>query len=244
MLTEGKDRKKRTRTQRSDYTNAEAFLAWLPHTHQDITAKDPDRRILLLIDNCRAHTVAIQSCKDSPSIRIERLPLNSTSITQPLDAGVIADFKRRYRHHVVNRAYENSLRTGDKDEAKVSNFEGRELIVRAWNEVKPMSIRDCFSHVPILDDVQKKELRTESRIDPDVYNAITDAFQDMTIRSMVDQHPLKTLERNFPGSSGKAFFQPTQTTNLTAECIRAERDYCTRLSTLLDGATFFNDIII
>ncbi|KAF8946050.1 hypothetical protein BGZ47_001435 [Haplosporangium gracile] len=66
----------------------------------------------------------------------------------------------------------------------------------------------------------------------------------MTIRaSMMDQDPLKTLERNFPGSSGKAFFQSTQTTNLTAECIRTERDYYTRLSTLLDGSTFLNDII-
>ncbi|KAI1287742.1 hypothetical protein EDD11_010202, partial [Mortierella claussenii] len=64
--------------------------------------------------NHGSHTVAMRSSQDFPNIRVEALPKNSTSVTQPLDAGIIAVFKRRYRHHVASRAYENSLRADIK----------------------------------------------------------------------------------------------------------------------------------
>lgn len=278
---EGEDRKQRSRTLRPDYMNAGAFLAWLRHTQYNLVAKDPNKKILLLVDNCKAHTAAMQSPQDFPNIRIEALPPNSTFVTQPLDAGVIADFKRRYRHHVARRAYENSLlmdSRADADDvksaldegseglpeqdgvraigaresfgpfrvtkAKVSNFEGWELIAQAWSEVKPMSVRDCFAHVPILEDVQKKELSAEERIDSDVYDAITDTYRDIAVRaSMMDHIPRETLERSTPGISGQAPFQSTQASNLTPTCTRTERDYYTRLSTILDGSSFLDDII-
>ncbi|KAI1291642.1 hypothetical protein EDD11_008836 [Mortierella claussenii] len=89
----------------------------------DIEDKDPNRKILLLVDNHGSHTVAMRSSQGFPNIRVEALPKNSTSVTQPLDAGIIAVFKRRYRHHVASRAYENSLRADIKAAEKAVQVE-------------------------------------------------------------------------------------------------------------------------
>ncbi len=101
--------KKGSRGSRPDYMDSGAFLAWLKHWQHSIELQDSSRKVLLLVDNHGSHTVAMRHAKEFPNIRIEALPPNSTSITQPLDAGIIAVFKRRYRHLVAGRAYENSL---------------------------------------------------------------------------------------------------------------------------------------
>ncbi|KAI7829669.1 hypothetical protein BC939DRAFT_441431 [Gamsiella multidivaricata] len=129
--------------------------------------------------------------------------------------------------------------------AKVSNFEGWQLAAQAWSEVKPQSIRNCFAHVPILNDDQKKELRTCDEIDANVQAAIRDAREDIADRaSMMNRYPRMTLEQRFPGAFGPAICQSTQNSSLVpATYTSAERDYYTRLSALLDGSTFLNDVI-
>ncbi|KAF9079189.1 hypothetical protein BGX23_004803, partial [Mortierella sp. AD031] len=162
--------------------------------------------------------VAMRSPQEFPNIRVEPLPANSTSVTQPLDAGIIEVFKRRYRHHVARRAYKNSLLAdvsadggtvvgpeqndarrvdaGNSSKAarvamaRISNFDGWQLAAQAWSEVKPKSVRNCFAHVPILSDDQRTELRVGDGIDPDVQGAITDTREDIADRaSMMDKNP-------------------------------------------------------
>ena len=252
-----KDRTRKSRMVRPDYMTAGAFLAWLKHTQHVVETETPGRRILLLVDNYRSHTAAMRFPQDFPNIRVEALPANSTSVTQPLDAGIIAVFKRRYRHHVARRAYENSLLaeasadTGSSSRAvrvsmaRISNFEGWQLAAQAWSEVTPRTIRDCFAHVPILSDNQREKLRAGNGVDPDVQEAITDTREDIADRaSMMDSNPRMAVALRFPDIFEPAINQPTKASN----CIPAThpdntRDYYSRLSTLLDGSALVNDII-
>jgi hypothetical protein len=61
------------------------------------------RKVLLLMDNFSAHECAVktleQSDKQLQNIRLEFFPANSTSLYQPLDQGIIRNFKTFYRRY-------------------------------------------------------------------------------------------------------------------------------------------------
>ncbi|KAI1291641.1 hypothetical protein EDD11_008835 [Mortierella claussenii] len=123
--------------------------------------------------------------------------------------------------------------------AKISNFQAWEVIAMAWSEVKPQSIRNCFAHVPILNDDQKKELRSGDKIDPDVQTAIMDAREDIADRAcLMDGSPRMSLEERFPGACGQGNSRLTPVTYTDTQ-----RDYYTRLSALLEGSTSLNNVI-
>ena len=64
--------------------------------------------VILIVDNCGAHTELTH-----PQVRICALPPNVTAIHQPLDAGVIASVKRRYKKRLISlvlRAHEDKVR--------------------------------------------------------------------------------------------------------------------------------------
>ncbi|KAI1295210.1 hypothetical protein EDD11_007958 [Mortierella claussenii] len=109
----------------------------------------------------------------------------------------------------------------------------------AWSEVKPQSVRNCFAHVPILNDDQKKELSSGDEIDPDVQIAIMDAREDIADRAcLMDGSPRMPLEERFSGACGQGNSSLTPVTYTDTQ-----RDYYTRLSALLDGSTSLNNVI-
>jgi hypothetical protein len=178
--------KNRPKTKKcADYMNAYTFLHWSRDFQQSIVEKDPSRRILLLLDNVSCHTTVLKSKIEFPNINVMFLPPNTTSVTQPLDAGIIAVFKKRFRDLFSNllvkrhsqlvslaAASNNGILSGKaaagpnnatssrkaSSKIKVLNNEARHFIVVAWDAVKLESIGCCFRHVPILCDSQKQEL--------------------------------------------------------------------------------------
>lgn len=82
------------------------------------------RRVLLLMDNFSAHlavTEAIQRGDSEPlrHVQIEYLPPNTTSVYQPLDQGIIANFKVHYRKRWVEYMVEEY--EADRDPLKTIN---------------------------------------------------------------------------------------------------------------------------
>jgi hypothetical protein len=58
------------------------------------------RKVLLLIDNFSGHKLVVQlvgGLQGLLNVRITWLPLNTTSVWQPIDQGIIASFKLQYR---------------------------------------------------------------------------------------------------------------------------------------------------
>ncbi|KAG0256946.1 hypothetical protein BGZ95_005366, partial [Linnemannia exigua] len=90
-------------------------------------------------------------------LRIQRLPKNSTSITQPLDAGCFSVFKRAYLEML---SQESCIVINHGDAKSISNGHAWSLLPFAWNRVKASTIRNCFAHVPILPTRMRDELRS------------------------------------------------------------------------------------
>ena len=56
------------------------------------------KKVLLLIDDAPSHKIP-----SLQNVEIMTLPPNTTSVYQPLDAGIIAAFKKQYRYVVKKK---------------------------------------------------------------------------------------------------------------------------------------------
>ena len=95
------------------------------------------RNVALAIDNCPAHP-HIENLK---AIKLFFLSPNTTSITQPMDQGVIRSLKVKYRANVVCKII-RSLE-------KISLLHGMQMLVSPWNALTTETIVNCFRKVGI-----------------------------------------------------------------------------------------------
>lgn len=72
----------------------EIFTDWVVKFNNKIKLANPNRKVLLLIDNCSGHLIEKTNYSN---VRLEFLPPNMTSELQPCDAGIIACLKAHYR---------------------------------------------------------------------------------------------------------------------------------------------------
>ena len=117
------------------------FGEWL--VSFDNSMKQKGRNVLLLMDNVASHFPDVQL----ENVRLHYLPPNTTSRLQPLDAGIIRDFKSLYRHFQVKHLID-LLRKEMK--ADVDLKEAIRFIAMAWNSVKPETIANCWKHTGII----------------------------------------------------------------------------------------------
>jgi hypothetical protein len=119
----------------------EEYLRWL-----NTKMRSEGRKVLLLMDNFSGHELAVQLVGGKtglPNVRIEWLPLNTTSEWQPMDQGIIVSFKLQYRRQWITfmiREYER-----DKDPQKIANLLKAIQWTRiAWEQsVTPTTIKKC-----------------------------------------------------------------------------------------------------
>uniref|UniRef100_H3GW38 DDE-1 domain-containing protein n=1 Tax=Phytophthora ramorum TaxID=164328 RepID=H3GW38_PHYRM len=93
------------RSNKKSWMTGLLFREWLLDLDRDMRAKG--RQILLLLDNASSHHWGDIVCTNA---RVEFLPPNTTAFLQPMDAGIIAAFKRAYRGKQLRWAYEKVKR--------------------------------------------------------------------------------------------------------------------------------------
>jgi len=96
---------------------------------------------IILLDNFSGHTV--DPFQDYNHIIPVFLPPKTTSRTQPLDAGIIATFKVKYRYklmdYVLEKVRNNCFRVNDLTIARCTSW-----ISEAAKEIQPSTIKKCF----------------------------------------------------------------------------------------------------
>ena len=147
-----------------------------------------NRKIALIIDNCPAHpTIA-----DLSNVKLIFLPPNTTSVSKPMDQGVIRCLKAFYRRRLVNLMIKR-LEQG-QDLPKISIYRALQLLVASWSDVTKTTIVNCFGKAKISakdqvnaaedsDDPFNKlenDLTELRKIDP------TLVPQDLTAQEVVD----------------------------------------------------------
>ena len=106
------------------------------------------RKILLLHDNVSSHSPDLVD--SFSNVKVVFLPVNTTSRLQPLDAGVIKNFKVHYRRHLLAYALSriNEVSSGNASAIckSVSVLDAIPWIKHAWEDVSPTTIANCFHH--------------------------------------------------------------------------------------------------
>ena len=120
------------------WMTGDLFTDWLRDFNRDMRLKN--RKIVLVIDNCRAHPTV----EDLSNIRIVWLPPNTTSITQPMDQGIIQNLKTFYRKRFVQDGMLRCLE--EKKSFSWSILDALSALHWAWTQVKAKTIANCFRH--------------------------------------------------------------------------------------------------
>lgn len=123
------------RANKKAWITTELFSEWLRMVDSDMSKQN--RKILMFVDNCSAHT----RVPHLANVRVEFLPPNTTSKLQPLDQGIIQNFKVLYRREIVLRMIES---IDQVQEHKISLLEAMTVADKAWKMITPSTIQNCF----------------------------------------------------------------------------------------------------
>nr|XP_002735168.1 PREDICTED: tigger transposable element-derived protein 6-like [Saccoglossus kowalevskii] len=115
---------------------SDLFIEWLHKL--DKKYKRQKRKILMFVDNCPAHPAV----KNLKAIKLVFLPPNTTSKLQPMDQGVIRNFKCFYRQRVVQRMLVN-LDSGETLPT-INVKDAIDMLHSSWQKVTDTTIANCF----------------------------------------------------------------------------------------------------
>ncbi|EGZ08334.1 hypothetical protein PHYSODRAFT_417818, partial [Phytophthora sojae] len=118
------------------WMTSEVFLKWVRALNLNMHG----RRILLVLDNAAGHVDI-----ELNNVCIHFLPKNTTSHLQPMDAGIIRNFKLKYKKLFVQWVLEQ---TGPQK--RFDLLTAIKFVVDAWNAVSDATIRHCWRHTRIV----------------------------------------------------------------------------------------------
>ena len=141
------------------------------------------RSIALLMDNSGCHPHELK--EKYSNIRIIFLPPNTTSHLQPLDLGIIQNFKVMYRKLLLCFVLSKIDQTNDNASQivkSVSVLTAIRWVAQAWESVKGETIKKCFSKSGITGSSFSVVGRVYENEDP-----FEDVEDQEELQSLVDQ---------------------------------------------------------
>ena len=131
----------RYRSQKKSWMDSTLFEEWVREL--DMKFQKENRKIALIIDSCPAHPTTA----DLSNVKLIFLPPNATSVSQPMDQGVIKCLKAFYGRRLVNLMIKR-LEQG-QDLPKISILRALQPLVASWNDVTKTIIVNCFGKAKI-----------------------------------------------------------------------------------------------
>ena len=124
-----------------------------------------DRKVILFLDNATCHPESMIG--KFSQIKIVFLPKNTTSRLQPLDAGIIRNFKVKYRKRLVKYV----LSRIREDTSATQIVKGVDVLAairwlqEAWKEVTNLTIKNCFEKCGIKGDDELMEIQEDDDLE-------------------------------------------------------------------------------
>ncbi|XP_044586102.1 tigger transposable element-derived protein 6-like [Cotesia glomerata] len=157
------------------------------------------RKILLFIDNCTAHNDIPQMT----SVRVEFLPPNTTSKLQPMDQGIIKNFKSLYRKEVVRNMLQD---LEEKRDSRIDVLQAMRMADKAWRNVTATTIKNCFAHCGFSSSIIEEEVEDISLQPPEEWDTVVPeiCFEDfitcddgvMTAGILSDEEILNSVSKS------------------------------------------------
>ncbi|XP_030050848.1 tigger transposable element-derived protein 4-like [Microcaecilia unicolor] len=141
------------RANANSWMTGNLWKQWLKDLNTRMRAQK--RPILLLCDNSAAHNAPARLSH----VKLVFLPPNTTSLIQPLDQGIIANFKAHYRALLLRRLMGlMDGQTGDNKRAiELSLLDSLHLQKEAWNWVTQATIIKCYRRARFFKDAGRDQ---------------------------------------------------------------------------------------
>lgn len=146
----------------SAWMTGEIFSRWLKDL--DRKMKLLNRKILLVLDNCTAHTSANLNLGN---VAICFLPPNVTSKLQPMDRGIINATKIKYRTQLLKKII---ARIDHGQSPSIDVLEAIYGISTAWNSVSQSTIANCFRNSGLLNQDTVEVITEEADLEISVHD--------------------------------------------------------------------------
>ena len=88
-------------SQRNAWSDSVTFKKWFYNLFIPFVRRQTSKPVALLMDNCGPHGTDIVD--HTGQIQIITLPPNCTGVHQPMDLGIIASWKSKYRHCMLRK---------------------------------------------------------------------------------------------------------------------------------------------
>src|SRR5262245_19592152 len=100
------------------------------------------RKVLLFLDNVSSHHVPELELEN---VKLVFFPPNTTSVLQPLDAGIIRSVKARYRKRLLFRILEEmeSAKNASEVLKSVTVLDAIRWLSDSWKEVPMETVKKC-----------------------------------------------------------------------------------------------------
>lgn len=115
--------------------------------------KAEKRKVLVILDNFSGHDEHLKLS----NIEMVYLPPNCTSILQPLDLGIIKNFKHYYRTALLQEMIE-AIDNSTSYNLQVDVLRAIFLVTNAWSEVTKTTIKNCFLKSGLFDGESSQEI--------------------------------------------------------------------------------------
>ena len=112
-----------------------------------------NRKVAFIVDNCPAHP----HVPDLTAIDLIFLPPNTTSVTQPMDQGVIRSLKAKYRAKVI-RKYINAMES-NKELPKITILDAMAMLEQSWSTLPDTTVINCFKKAGISKESQQDSIQ-------------------------------------------------------------------------------------
>jgi len=127
------------------------FETWLKRLNHKMRMQD--RKILLFIDNCSSHPHL-----DFSNIKLAFFPPNTTSKLQPMDAGIIQNFKLIYRKKLLRHVLflMDDVSTATEVSKCVTLLDAIQWLTSAWDKISEETIEKCFKKCGFFSEINGK----------------------------------------------------------------------------------------
>ncbi|XP_052271459.1 tigger transposable element-derived protein 4-like [Dreissena polymorpha] len=146
------------RNNKKAWMNTELMKEWLKSVDQKMRRQG--RKVLLFLDNAPSHPkISLQN------VKIVFFPANTTSLSQPMDQGIIQTLKLKYRKRQLQyilTQMEND-KVGSHVLQQISILDAIYWINGSWKDIEVSTIQKCFARCGFAMTIEK----TDDKIDED-----------------------------------------------------------------------------
>ena len=142
------------------WMNSSTLFEWL-NQFDEYVGETKDRNVLLLLDNAACH-VNNDTIPTLSNVQVLFLPPNTTSIIQPLDAGIIRSIKSQLRKRQVENLLSQIQNKETTDVYKIDLKQTLKRMSEIWANLDEHIIYNCWYSTGLLiqNEIEKDAITT------------------------------------------------------------------------------------